>query len=369
MRALPGWLAFVFAGCLLGGYERGGPAPNEEGGAGPEGCLLARPPAPDPGAPDGGDIDFVVAVRTMTWPRFGAPESEETLPVAPDEVGFDLDGRCTCSEGFRTSCLVQADAPLANHCDDAAGRDNSFGFALAPMILVAGEEKFSLYLSSAIDAGQWGHLFEVRGYNGERDDARVWIASHAAVPLGAIGGPQWNGDDVWPLAAAGFADEAEPRFVDPEAYVVDGVLVARFSSLIMRFESGLLFLPVRFVEVELTARIEETPTGIALREGVMAARLTERDAFEAFDAFRYEEDKAAFFCMGVGFVYELSRGAFCRALDLRLADDDATAACDAVSVGLGFSADPARLGSISELPATLPVCAPGTEPAFDRCSY
>lgn len=123
-------LVFALAGCAFlfdaddlvvgdaGTSLDAGPAPPRDGpgGDGPEPptCKLALPPWRPPGTTAPGGEELVFALDT-----FKASTSATE--------GFDLDGRCTCTEGVGAAGAPSCTPPQGGQiaCDDDAGRDNA----------------------------------------------------------------------------------------------------------------------------------------------------------------------------------------------------------------------------------------------------
>ncbi|MFW5741603.1 MAG: hypothetical protein ACOC1F_14730 [Myxococcota bacterium] len=98
--------------------EEAGDASEEASPDAPQdaGCTHALPPDP-PGVNDaGGDISFIVAGLSIDFGDL--PGSD------PQEIGYDLDMRCTCPES--NGCLRESWATY-DACDGPGGRDNMTG--------------------------------------------------------------------------------------------------------------------------------------------------------------------------------------------------------------------------------------------------
>ncbi|MEM1033346.1 MAG: hypothetical protein AAGN82_23635 [Myxococcota bacterium] len=366
-------------GCALESFDRGpAPAPPPPPPPVPQVCSAAVPPArPDEELPEG-DTSFVVAVRSVTWPPLpaaGDDEDGDARRPNPERVGFDLDGRCSCTDDVGLACVSAPTAFLQRQCDDARGRDNNLGAALAPLNAVA-PRPLSELLSGAAEGGVWSLLIEVAGYNDRRDDQRVTVTTHSAAGFeGGLGAPTWDGEDAWTIRADGFAadeasEESTPISVDPEAYVRDGMLVAHLPRVDLDVVFATASGRLRVTDVRLVATIEEAPSGLALVDGTLGGWLSEENALRMLASYQYQPpgpNTPLVRLCNPRPEYTIFRAAVCRAADGRVDEGSPDRTCNAVSVGVGFSASAARLGSVLDVPFPSPECAPGDDPREDAC--
>jgi len=379
MRARSPWLLLttLAASCALESFERGAARPPDEKPPDPVALCTA---AGLPSRPDAVDEDgetFVVALRSVTWPDLPLADPGDGGHGPKDEVpGFDLDGRCSCTADVKFACITAPGALLGNHCDDEEGRDNNLAIAFAPLSAVAPSNLTTLF-SDAAEVGAWSLLIEVRGYGGGFDDPRVEVATYSAVGFEGIGGPSWNGQDLWDVRADSFAVDGrlvqpEPISFDPDAYVADGTLVARLPWLDLNLSIDQVEGLVRISQARLTAKVESLPFGTGLAEGTIGGWFADEDILRFLSSYRFkpfgENAKSAFLCNDPSdTVYKVFRSTACRAADGRLDEGSPDPACNAVSVGLGFTADPANLGDVVEVPFPPSACEEGRDPRFDAC--
>lgn len=239
-----------------------GDATSDAPGAEPmEECALATPPA-TPSIADGpSGPPLQVAIRTF---------------FASENVGFDLDGRCT-GAGARfggradPSCAPRVGVASA---DGLAGVDNATSELLRRAQSAAGLAKADLGFDEIAAQGRQTLLVNVAGYNGQLDDPDVTVSVYEspgleASSLCAVGDsgvasdaglddsgsdaaslPTWSGCDTWSVAP-------NPPSESTRAWVTNGVLVARFETLPVRF--GDVYLLLRRVVATLRKANEPNP--------------------------------------------------------------------------------------------------------------
>lgn len=345
----------------------GGPDANEEPAADASAdatpdagaCALFHVPPPpasdDPS--DAGDQSFVVAVHTID---FGVEADGGPPPL----LGLDLDGVDTCCQGGPESCKPAVAG--STHCDDPGGRDNQEGRLLGTVETVAPGSFDQNVIDQRFASGVESLLLQVSHYNGQPNDTQVTVAmfaSHGLVP-GPDGGAataQWNGTDTWtvdPRFVVGGADAGAlvPTHFDTQAYVADGVLVGKM-------ELPLPF-PANGVDIDLTsaiamARIEPALGSFRLAEGMLAGRWTAPSVLTWVQTIR---TKFGYVCKGTS-LYSNVKQTICASLDVvgDPTQDRTGATCDALSLAVGFTADPAQLGpsATGANPLTCPDAGPG----------
>ncbi|MEZ4295779.1 MAG: hypothetical protein R3B70_12440 [Polyangiaceae bacterium] len=319
-------------------------------------CILATVPDPPEGVDDGGAIEVVAALRKI--------DLDEKKPDVT--LGLDLDGTCTCFERTRPRRArpwrIWSATGLRRHRQrgraDLRGRVRSFraGRSLPGQI------------SSAASKGQWTILLRLRGYNGEKDDPEG--AGDGLPPQGVNAGmpaPVWDGNDAWPvddtsLKAPPDLDSAVVATED--AYVSGGVLVARFASSLLRIRGTLFSMDLDLIDVVVSAKLEPTASGqYNLTNGVVAGKWPLANAFTGLSSIRYVGGNKL--CIGDD-NYIAVKSTICGSADLLLAGGEGV--CDALSFGVTFASEPAKLGDVvaSEGPPSNP-CNPDTDPANDVC--
>jgi hypothetical protein len=364
--------------CALASFNRvpgstststtGGGAAGAGGATSGSGATTAAPcePATYPAAPSvvdaGGDIEIVAAVHQIF------------LVSGKDGggLGLDLDKQCTCHGGEPTCVSTKKNIELEAYCDDEQGRDNAMRAMIELLGQTVGEADLGAYYSDLADQGRWSMLWRIRGYNGEPDDDRVSVAAITALGFGApTEPPKWDGTDVWRVSATSFEDDGKgkpdlerPRYVDEQAFVVSGMVVASLPATEVVMGGSLSQLAIRATGGGMMARLEQGDGGWAMRDGVITGRLGLDEVFAAIGSFR--SDTGMPICTSNPF-YATGKTLFCNAPDILKGLGSPTQPCDAVSLGIGFEADPALVGAAEPPPVPGTSCEAGTDPTDDTC--
>jgi len=337
-------IASQLPACLDDLQVQGGSDAGEDG-AGL--CAHAAPPLPPTNADDpSGDATFVTAIKSV---RFGSGMKDDSL-------GLDLDRYCSC-QGETPSCIAPAlqDPDLA--CDSLEGRDNGSWayFRLVEVMLSLGEGELKDLCSEFANLGRWSVLMRVSGYNGLADDPKVrvdWLPSHG---IGTP--PSWNGDDIWPITPAAVEPDGGPRYYDSDAYVRNGQLVFSLLGGNMQIGNGMMRLDINFASSVAVANIEKDAAGrYALHNGVLAGRIPLDELFKMVTEFR-DHNGNPFCANNQNPYYFATRDAFCRGLDIQNGVPQPNKKCDAISLGLGFEAEP-----VAEVGMVMPDGMPDAQP-------
>jgi hypothetical protein len=374
-----------FDGCVLPEFtlDAGVSASTGTGGsgAGPPACGATYPDPPG-GQSDGGDTGtIVVAVHTINLGDNGG-----TPP------GYDLDNTCTCIKGGGESCVGRS-TNAATYCDAPGGIDDQTLLLVELIQTAIGAGSFgSVFFSQAAGEGHWSLLIEITGYNGEANDPEVQVAIYPSpgyVPSDAGVPPQWDGTDAWRISSTSLVTNdggtgdlgldggtvgdggIVARYQATGAYVSNGTLVASIpqSELIFQGGSSSVF-QLELSDGVLTGKlvVHSTPLGEqwSLTNGIIAARWALTDIFD--DLASYRDENGAPICTNQ-VAYDVAKSTICNDADILVnAAAPKSDACDALSFGLGFTADPATLGPIVDAGATPEGgCPPGESPAGDTC--
>ncbi len=347
-------VALVAGGCSLlnslDGYAGSKPEataqpPAAEAGTQEDaGCTSARPPLrPAPtGHLDGGSLSFVAAFSKFS---FGDAMDGGSLTAK----GYDLDNLCSCP-GAR-ACDPKGRSSV---CDLANGIDNSAGslFLEITSLLGAGnspDPAKSANIDSNVRAGNVGLLLRVRKYNGEPDDDEVECALLNTMGIESPDGgtshpaPLADGNDKWTVDSDSFASGTPGLAIgaDTRAYVRGGILVAELKSTL---RVGNLTFPVTSGIV--TATVAKRGRGYALEDGVLAFRMNVKNLLTSLEGIPISSPAFPGFLCGTDPTYAQIRKKFCEAQDLPSdrAVDGHEDPCDALSLVIGFRADPAIAG-------------------------
>lgn len=293
-----------------------------------------QPAGDDPG--DAGDREFVVALRTMS---FGID------PTKP--IGYDLDDTCTCPEP--DTCKRPGDA--GPRCDEPGGRDVAMNQDILSIVQTA--KGFSeADLNSGLERGRFGALIQVRKWNGTPNDVQVDVAILLSPGFSgrfSDAGPAWDGGDSWDIDPITLSNEAmkTPKYVDGNAYVKDGVLVAtRLDGARLGLGYGGSVAEVVFTETVLTGKIVPRGDTFAIEGGMLAGRWPTQNALTGV-ANLSDPFLGGPLCAS-SLTYKTVKQKICNAADISSAKsrDHGAAPCDALSLGIRFTAEPALFGGV-----------------------
>ena len=336
----------LWAGCAVYGVDLlvagdGGGADagaGADGDAGPQGCAHAGPPArPDGDDPGGVDTEVVAAITLVD---FGLD--------AGASRSFDLDDTCTCPGP--ESCK-----PLAGskHCDDDAGRDNAGGPLLAKFAALSSTFDPN-GVNARIGEGQNTLIVRVRRWNGLPNDTSVeldvFVSSGTAPQDDAGHGPppKHDGTDVWAVDSAslvgGIAPPYVPTFVDENAYVSGGMVVATLDFP-LSLGGGYAAAFISLSGARVVGVLEDRATGHAIKDARVVGRWGSRNLLTSLQVAGDPFNKGQYLC-GSDLTYQTLKSEICKAADLatNAQNDNSGAACDAMSLVLSFQSEPATLG-------------------------
>lgn len=303
----------------------------------PATCPLAVPAAPPAASDPSNDEErsFVVAVRTLDL------QGDADGGTAPR---YDLDGVSTCCQGAGPSCTSSTP-----HCDADGGVDNAFATLIADLGAVS--PSFSeTTINELLAAGAFSFLLQIQHYNGTPNDTSLTVGAFVSRGLdGEDGGvPRWEGSDEWTVDTTYVLGSPESRPVvpgrfDAHAYVTDGVLVASFDyDLLIGSASGNGVL-VSTTGGRIVARVVANADGsFSLVDGVLSGRWSTHALLAEIPSIY---TLGAFLCATTS-TYQQLKPLLCATADIRTtrALDDGSGACDALSIEVGFRAEPARIG-------------------------
>ena len=319
----------------------------------------------------GGNAEFVVAVRTFD---FGEEYEGDAGLVPARATGYDLDATCT-GQGQGPSCAVPPWGRPVN--DGPGGRDNAVGVLIADItrrIVDFGSASYNRQIA----AGRVSLLFRISGYNGTADDDQVTVSAYSPAPLDAFGGrslPLWDGTDVWPIASTSVtnSDPNKPRFVDQNGYVRGGLLVASLARGTFPMSSGIarnvvIEIDISLVGVFVTGKLVSNNGEWGLEDGQIAGRWPVQDLVAQLSQFPDPLDASLTLPLCTrSLSYPLFRDIVCKFVDIHTQFASPATPCDALSIGVAFTASPARLGNVFELQPRTPGCPADSDPANDSC--
>lgn len=348
------------------------------------GCFTAGSPKASDRPPSDGEGDvgaILVAVDTM---RLGSVNEQNVVDInAWKDFGLDIDGVCTASDTCELPDLAPSCKPGATALprDGNLCRDNTFGrleytASLVPEV----SAKYGLShdkLNCDLCVGHYNFLLRISGYNGKPNDDRVRIDLYPSPGLEKplpwdCTDPTWRTrpcfqpDMPWTIQSDkvtephGGPDLPASTIVDDNAYVREGYLFITMPEDTLFWLPGTkgtaVAYPLRIRKGIVTGKIERGTDGVwRIKDGIIAGRTLGEDMKQSFRYIGFCEstDPENFQLMTTfidGNLDVLANG-----------NSDSNTPCDAMSVGIAFTALQAKAGKLEDV-APLVACQPkGTD--------
>lgn len=344
-----------------------------------DGCVSAGVPRSDQrpsGASGDGVGPLYFAVRSMALGSLD--RDQEPTKDAWKELGFDLDGMCTASDTCPTAAYavpcqtIGVTPPDGNYC-----RDNSFGKLEAEAVQLGGVGKdFGLSndgFNCALCRGDYNFVIKITGWNGQPNDSNVridlypspgitqkpsWVCSLQAADGAWRSNPCWTTADEWAVQEGSFegaipssGDLPNAKLNDPSAYVRDGFVVGQLpadASFWFPGESAARAYPLTLQGGIFAGKLSEQDGSYTIEDGTIAGRAKVVDMIQGFRELGVCEGHEFFGPINLfvnGGTDVLANGAI-----------SPEAACDAVSVGIGFRAEQASFSRTAAAVTPLPGC-------------
>jgi hypothetical protein len=328
------------------------------------GCVHAEvPPNKAQGQGLGGTQDFWFAIYTVDYGDGDGVADAATY----GSIGYDLDRVCTAL-GDPPVCVQAKHAPK----DGVGGRDNAAGelfFEIKSTFQIIADPIGSKKDTAAIQTGAYTILFHVSGYNGQPDDDQVRFEWYLPAPYGSDSDastkapPSWTGSDRWPIRTQDSLPDGGigPLVADDNAYVAGNVIVASLPRG-TRITGGSIDFDLSGVFV--TATLAPTAQGTAMTDGTLAGTWGQAQVLGGIGRLFESVGKCTDFPL-----YQNLKSIVCSALDVSASGVPLpTQACDALSIGVAFTAKPV-LAPTSTVNVPLPTtpCPPATDPLNDVC--
>jgi hypothetical protein len=300
-----------------------------------------RPPArPDDAGAGTSLASFSLAVSTFD---IGIDPSPTQVATA---VGLDIDGVCTVDLASSSCTTNVGQVPFNAFVADKPGSVDNAGFGLLRLLGAQYESLAPAAINEYLKRGVFGFMIDIEDYNGEANDSSVKVALRPTLGIKprADGGtvPAFDGKDEWVINEEYSLADAVGRgkFLDVDAYVRDGVLVAQYSEAVFPIskDTSNNILPIKLRDLTMMANIVKAPGGWELQKGLLAGGWATEDAFVAIRNYSFAEDPNVPLCDQPD--YERAfRQKMCEGRDLpaRLTSPK-TAPCESVSTGFSFAA-------------------------------
>jgi hypothetical protein len=320
----------------------------------------AAPTADDPS--DGGDHGFVVAVHTID---FGFDAGTESL------IGYDLDDVYTCCDGGPESCTAAQAG--ATHCDDVSGRDNSGGQLLSSLFIIDPSQFTTATISQRLQDGVYSILLQVTDYNGTPNDTQVTAAMYGSDGVEGDAGALWNGSDLWTIDESFVVNPTGmplvPTDFDTNAYVADNTLVMHLSFPISLGTTSTNTFTINLTGGVITGQLVSAGNGtVALTGGNIAGRWNVSQLLSSLQTVTIGANPICPTGPGAA-TYAFVKQEVCKYADIMTdqSSDLKGMTCDALSLGIGFTADPALLGSVQPTAVKTSLCDSDAGP--DDCTH
>ncbi len=330
--------------------------------AGPDATPLveAAPPAdvtqPDGDRPDTAPPDAAPPPVAGLPPRIGAPTTSTTSSYyavyslllgdfdrsgAPGSTawkryGYDLDSK-TSTDKSTDHCRLKAGASARAKVDGDNGADNSFGSNILP-ILTTAQPEISQQTNAALRAGDATYILQVTGFDEKSDQSNIGLSGQVFGGGQLSPAPKWDGTDLWPvlpgtLAGGTLAGGANAKMND--AYVSRGLFVGVVQSSV-NLTVGLggigLVLPI-----ERPIFTFQKPTnGLDATTGTIAGVMNTARFVSEFR--RVAGQISTSLCEGSTMANIAAQLAYASDIMSDGTNGDPSVECDAISVGLGFTA-------------------------------
>lgn len=338
-------------GANAGGGSGGGTG-GGIGGAGSGGRRSAVP-LPDANAPSAAGAPSTLVIDRIylgDTDRDGNPSSS-----AWKDFGLNLDGLIS-TQASGDHCSPVAGANLLNvKTDGVGGIDNSFGSNLLPLFLSL-DAWIADAANEAIRTGSYSILLELYPISPEYGSQNDIVVSLFEVGL-VLDDPRWDGSDVWPVFVDSVlaTDQSKARDVFPNSYLVNGTWVSGRlpGRVVMQIPWMTGFIPLQIEHAFMLGKAVIRSGALSLQEGIIAGLLPTEPWIESLREVARLLDPSL--CEASTFDSI--------AQQMRMASDmlsdgtqDPARTCDAISIGLGFSAVPAQRGSVVAAPTWPSVC-------------
>jgi hypothetical protein len=374
-------LARVWQGCSV--YDESLLLPGD-GGADADAhatSCLALPPLPPAHDDPSTDPPYTGFLAMQTIDVGASPDGG---PVLPDSgaplppIGFDLDQECTCcGQPAGAACTVAGSCVAPNIvCDDNQGRDH---VALNIFRVIPNATATAV---AGMQAGQFSILLQIGGYNGTPNDSSVTLALYVSngiegVVDGGLGPAtlRHDGTDLWTVDShylsqaqnggtvpdgtnCNGTDLCVPSYIDNDAYVTDGILVSRPSpvlQLTFGYHANIGGALMKLSDAIISGKLVPTIVGgqklWGLVDGSISGRWASSQLLGNLATLPDAVVDGSFFCGTDPLLkvpYAELKAYVCAQQDIMAnsGEDNTGAPCDALSMSLGFTAEPAQVGTV-----------------------
>lgn len=265
--------------------------------------------------------------------------SSPHVPAAWKSFGYDLDGKIT-NQASKDVCILTPGAPPANQVDGIGGSDNAWGstFMAIAESIANSQTAPSTYESQLIAAGAWTLQIQTSGLPAGSTPL-VGIAAQVFTSGAIDGAPAFDSTTDWPILASSTVDGVSvvARAAYDDAYVSDdGTFVTGVPSeapivVPLAFGGQTVSLAIHRAVVTFK-RAPDDPTRLA--QGTIAGVLETEEFITMLRALSGRLSTSL-----CGSAFEGIAEQIRQAQDILSDGTNASGIpCDAISIGLGFTA-------------------------------
>jgi hypothetical protein len=291
-----------------------------------------------------GDTDFDGKADYNAWEQFG----------------YNIDGKITTAESTNVCRLVNNGGSfgLQAQVDGKGGIDNSFGANVYPGLILGLDTKATTHTNASIAGGAATAMIDIVGLTSSPTQSATGLSAQAFAGAPFSGTPTWTIADDWPVLTSSVTGASLPfTSVEafPDAYVVSGTWVTGppgdFTVPFLSIGDETFFVTVHHAVVTF-----QHATATHAAGGIISGVLNTQDFLSVFKVAAARFTSYACETYALASLLEQIEDS----QDIR---SDGTnppgVACDAISIGLGFTAD--EIGP----PTTLFHACPPSDPCFD----
>jgi hypothetical protein len=316
-----------------------------------------------------------------------------TNAVAP---GFDLDQSCTCDTrpGSAFDGGASCTTGAKPFCDADGGIDNQiFNFARDYAAFIDVDQAANI--NGRISSGHQTVILVIKDYNGRANDSAVSFGTFSSegmlegptcpgstMAADGFSSPGWCGEDKW-TASSSTVDGVNGLFlpksigtgyVSNYQFVVELNNPATIPFASYRLAIGSPISSGHLVPLDATLMPVDTSAGPALdrikywrvEKAVISGRIPVTDLLAAVGTIvtSLGDSGATKPPLCTTSTFAQVKGALCGQIDInqsKALDFIPNAKCDAISVGIGLTADSVRVQTVAPAPATTNVCYPSPD--------
>jgi hypothetical protein len=280
------------------------------------------------------------------------------------QLGLDIDGLISTKTSTKHCKVNEGGNKASVQTDGNAGRDNSFGENVLP-ILLSLDPQMGPALDAWMAQGRSTLLFAIDNLGDQPSETGLSTTLYLGAELGHA--PAWDGTDEWPVACD-FLETCWPHGTPPppgnrsKLRFVDSFTDHRTwvsapvgdVPVVIAFNGSRVLLRIHHAQIVMKLR-PGSPVPQSATNGVISGILYPE---EILDAVR--RDSLRHFMCDEAMVENIGEQLRATADILRDGTQDPDALCDGISIGLGFEAKAAKLGRAADqaLPEIFPILCP-----------